>query len=389
MAGLRQVLKMISQNVLLPAVYLLYSPGKVKPGSVLFADAHHNTRPENMDELYRAMEESGNYTITELYLDYQRSSFGKVLSAMLKFMRLYARTQTVILCDNFLPAASCRCKKETLVVQLWHACGAFKKFGYDTEDDIPPSYHGHVFRNTGLVTVSSPACEESFASAMRLPRRAVRSTGICRTDRLFRPQWRREQRRAFFEQYPEARGRKIVVLAPTFRGTARDPLSGAPDPQKLSRELGDEYFILLCPHPHMKQIPENEKPFLSRLTADRLFPAADVLVTDYSSLLFEYLLMDRPLILYVPDLEEYRKTRGFYLDIRDIPAHMIRKEEELPDRIRNVCGSGMTAEETAAFEEKRNRFLEKYMSSCDGHSTERVLKLIDRHRLAGKQVRRG
>ena len=383
MTGLRQLLKMVSQNVLLPAVYRLYAPGKVKDGSVLFADAHHDERPENMEALYQAMKETGEYQITELYLDYQRSSFGKVLRAMLKFVRLYAGTQTVVLCDNFLPAASCRCKKETLVVQLWHACGAFKKFGYDTPDDIPPSYHGHVFRNTRMVTVSSPACVQPFASAMRLPQKAVVSTGICRTDRLFDPAWREEMRARLFSVCPQAQSKKVVLLAPTFRGSARDPLLGAPDPRKLAGMLGDDYQIFLCPHPHMKKISGDVQPFLAPFGAEMLYPAADVLVTDYSSLLFEYLLMDRPLILYVPDLEEYRRKRGFYLDIQEIPAHMVYQETDLAQCIRDACEGNAAfyaPSDAAGYERKRKIFLEKYMSSCDGHSTQRVLERIGRHR---------
>ena len=71
---------------------------------------------------------------------------------MFEFMKLYAVSQTVVICDNFLPVASCRKRKGTKVIQLWHAGGALKKFGYDTADDIPAYYKGNVMANLPLVT---------------------------------------------------------------------------------------------------------------------------------------------------------------------------------------------------------------------------------------------
>ena len=133
---IKQIMKMTAQNIVLPVCYRLSARKSVRPYSILFADAHHNTRPRNMDPLYYAVRKSGKYHISQIYLDYREASFLKVLQSMFRFMQMYAVSQTVVLCDNFLPTASCKARKETLVVQLWHACGAMKKFGYDTEDDI-------------------------------------------------------------------------------------------------------------------------------------------------------------------------------------------------------------------------------------------------------------
>ena len=384
---IRQDLKMAAQNLVLPLWYRIFSFRKVEEGSVLFADAHHDSRPANMDLLYAAMKKEKRYHIREMYLDYGKASFVSTLLFSLRFMRMYAGTQTVILCDNFLPAASCRCRKETLVVQLWHACGCLKKFGYDTEADIPSSYHGHVFRNTQLVTVSAPVCIRPFASAMRLDSSCIQATGISRTDLYFRKKWIRAMQEKFESLYPEAQGKRIVVAAPTFRGNPGAPDAFSLDTEKLERSLGPEYFVLVSLHPHMKKTASSHMR-ISKMSTSELFPVTDVLISDYSSLIYEYLLFQKPLVLYVPDRESYEESRGFYMDISEIPACIAAGEDDLAPQIayaynlyhsdeEDVPQGDDMQREKELLEKKRMEFLERYMISCDGHSTRRILDEID------------
>ena len=99
---------MFAQNCVLPVCYRLNCRGPVRPELVIFADAHHNSRPENMRLLYEALQAKGGLEIREMYLDYQKASAGAVMRHMFGFMKLYARAGCVVICDNFLPAASCR-----------------------------------------------------------------------------------------------------------------------------------------------------------------------------------------------------------------------------------------------------------------------------------------
>lgn len=366
----KQYMKMAAQHVFLPAIYRLSSAGGIRPGLVVFADAHHNSRPANMEDLYQYLKKDPHLTIREIYLDYQASSFRNVLGAMIRFMRLYAVAEAVVICDNFLPAAGCRKRRGTKVVQLWHACGALKRFGYDTTDDIPAGYRGNVFQNTDLVTVSAPFCVKPFASAMRLPRKNVRPIGICRTDRYFDEAWRESCRQRFEELYPEAKGRRVVVWAPTFRGHPGEPSCVRLDLERLRRALGEEYLVIAKLHPHMKnaQMTAAEKP--CPMTTEELFPVTDVLIADYSSLIYEYLLFDRPLVLYTPDYDDYCRDRGFYMKYEEIPGRQIRTEKALPGAVRSAV------RDDARQSEKRQAFLQTYMCACDGHSTERVAAWI-------------
>jgi CDP-ribitol ribitolphosphotransferase len=299
-------------------------------------------------------------------------------------MKKYSGAGFVILCDNFLPAASCRKKRQTKVIQLWHACGCYKKFGYDAPDDIPPDYRGgNVYGNTDLVTVSGKACVRAFAGAMRLPERKVRALGVSRTDLLLDEGWRQRCRERFYVKYPQARGKKVLLWAPTFRGNAGRPEGISLDLSALQAALGEDWLVLSRLHPHMmhERKPSaalqsvDADPFFCGIPTEELYPVTDVLAADYSSLIYEYLLFRKPIVLFVPDLEEYRAKRGFYMDITRIPGALVTSEQDLPGAIRKAV-SGTRTEDAEAI----GRFLHVYMGACDGHATERIVQWMRQSR---------
>lgn len=364
--ALRQKVKMLSQNVYLPAVYEACRFQKVDPNLVIFADAHHNARPAAMDLLYHRLKKDGRFHIVQMYCDYGTASKKKVLQHMTVFMRLYAKAGFVVICDNFLPVASCKKKPGTKVIQLWHACGCYKKFGYDAPDDIPADYHGEVFRNIDLVTVSSKAAVRPFCRAMHLTEEQVRPLGVSRTDLYFSEKWRARCASRFRERYPEVYGKIIVLWAPTFRGNAGVPELLDLDVGKLQQELGDSYLVLTRLHPHMKQA-QKESAHDCPIPTEEPYPVVDVLIADYSSLIYEYLLFGGQVVLYAPDVEEYRKRRGFYMDIDEIPGEIVTDPVSLADAVRQA------AEHTRSQKDRpRDLFLMKYMGACDGHVTERI-----------------
>lgn len=455
---LKQQAKMFSQNVYLPAVYDLHRCCRVERNLVVFADAHHDGRPEAMELLYRRLKQSRvqpAYHIVEMYLDFGRASKAEVMEYSTRFMKLYARASVVVVCDNFLPVASCRKKRDTMVVQLWHACGCYKKFGYDAKDDIPEGYHGDVYRNLSLVTVSAEAAVEPFSSAMHRTHGEVQAIGVSRTDLYFSRKWRYRCIEAFRELYPDvyeetgagsgresdagsggeagagsgretgARGgrktgslrkrRKVVLWAPTFRGNAGQPGLMDLDTEKLQRQLGKEYLVLTRVHPHMKEARKAVKNHCP-IPTEQLYPVVDVLIADYSSLIYEYLLAAQiqnqqdlhgslgvhgGLVLYVPDLDTYMAQRGTYMDIHEIPGEIVKDADRLADAVRRAAGDddpglctgeskvddgalesgngGQTAVWIGSQAKKRDAFLKRYLSACDGQSTARIAEKIRVH----------
>lgn len=222
---LKQIIKMLFQQLILPAVYNVHAMKPVIPGTVILADAHHSEIPFSMLAIREELLTHPELQITEMYWNNNSDSPLKVFQNMTSFMKKYASAETVIICDNFLPAASCKKRSETQVIQLWHACGAFKKFGYDTDADIPSYYIGNVMANCNIATVSSEICVKPFASAMKLPEDRILPVGVSRTDMYFNNSFNQHCREQFFRQHPEAQDKKIVLWAPTFRGNLVLPRS--------------------------------------------------------------------------------------------------------------------------------------------------------------------
>lgn len=364
----KQIIKMIFQQVILPVIYNIYAVKPVIPNTVILADAHHDEIPFSMLAIKDELMQHPELQITELYWNNSSCSVLGIFRNMACFMKKYATAETVIICDNFLPAASCRKRKGTSVIQLWHACGAFKKFGYDTSADIPSYYKGNVLANCDLVTVSSQICVKPFSSAMRLPEKAVRPVGVSRTDLYFNDTFNQACRNHFFSQHPNAQGKKIVLWVPTFRGNPGiASVKGLDDILHARDQLKDTHYFIIKLHPHTQTHIEGTNCSIS---SEELLPVADVVITDYSSILFDAMIYKHPLILFVPDLDEYLDNRGFYLDYNTLPGLRAQNLEQLLQILtdEDLLHSSVNKVYTD--------FYDKYMASCDGHSTKRIINYI-------------
>lgn len=362
---LKQYVKMFVQNFLLPIIYKIYSRKPIDNNLVVFADAHNYDIPYSMKLMKEKISQRG-FHIEECYTDYQSGLYIKIIYEMIRFMKLYARAKYVFICDNFLPVSSCDKRIETVVIQLWHAGGILKKFAYDTNDDIPSYYKGNVFKNYDIVTVSDKCCIPIYESAMKLKRDIIRPTGLSRTDYLFSDSYKDNCYKLFYEKHPEVKGKKIALWAPTFRGKANNPfILGKEYIDKLKDDLGNEWFVITKAHPHLDA---KEHISDSDISTEELLPIVDILITDYSSIIFDYALLNKPLILFVPDYYEYVQTRGFYIPYKSIPGRIVKKGEDLY--------KDLLSEYNNFNSEKMVQFSNKYMGSCDGNSTEKIINIL-------------
>ena len=299
------------------------------------------------------------------------------------FIKEFATAGYVFTSDYLKVIGGFTKRKETTVVQLWHGCGAFKKFGFSTADlmfggtreekDKYPDY-----RNEDLITVSSPEVIWAYEEAMgHHGDGSVQATGISRTDVFFDEAFIRDAKERVIKAVPEAAGKKIIMYAPTFRGRVRN--ASPPDRldvQEMKEALGDEYFLLIKHHPFAKARPlipgecrDFAKDVTGSMSIDDLICSADICISDYSSLIFEYALFGRPMIFFAYDLDEYNDWRGFYYNYDELtPGPVVSTTEEIIKYIENI-GSEFDADAVTDF---RN----KYMSACDGHATERILERI-------------
>ena len=367
---IKQTIKMIMQHMVLPLAYFVNRWRRIDESFVVMADAHHDTCPPHLLLIRQELADAG-FMVKDYFFDLAGMSSAKGFMKLIGFMKFYASAGTVIICDYFIPVASCRKKRGTRVIQMWHGAGAFKKFGYDAADDIPTMYRGNVHRNYSLVTVSGDACVQPFMSAMGIEDKdIVKPYGISITDRLYNAEYIKACREKFEKYYPEANGRRIVLWAPTFRGNAGNArLCGEAVMDSLAEKLGEsDAYLVKSVHPHTKKAADR-----AYMDTEELMTVADVLITDYSSVFFNFLILDRPIIFFAPDYEEYSEDRGFYPDYDKLPGIVVRSADA--DTLQKSIEECMTEDKNAKL---RNAFKIQYINGCDGHVTERIIDYVRR-----------
>lgn len=284
-------------------------------------------------------------------------------------------TSKFILVDDFEPVVYVlRLRQNQHLVQVWHAMGAFKKFGYSRSSAEKNSL---THKNYTEAIVSSPEIAGIYAEAFGIDESRIKPVGVPRTDFLFNEEYREKTINRLYEKQPLLKGKKICLFAPTFRGNnvndAYYPKEFI-DFEKLSAALGDEWAVIIKYHPFIK-----EKPEISEKITDKVFDftdereindilfITDVLVTDYSSVIFENAILNNSSVLYAPDLAEYDGERGFYFEYDAYSCgQVVEKQEALAEAIKDAGNNS----------DKLERFKERFVSLCDGNSSRRFVEEI-------------
>lgn len=298
---------------------------------------------------------------------------------------LYLATSKYVFLEDYAECtAFMHVRKGQELIQLWHGSGAYKRFGHsrDGKDDVGRIHPG--YKRYTKAFVSSEFVRPVFAGAFSISKDKVLATGVPRTDAFFNEAYKAKKTADFYKEYPEAEDKKIILFAPTYRGKRVEDASYGFDQidlQKLYEELSAEYLFVIKWHPALyNNIKDGKvkswdlKPFegfaydLSdkREVNDLLF-VADILITDYSSIIFDHALLKKPIIYFIYDLEEYEEGRGLYFPFEDyVYGDTARTQEELTAAIR--------AENF--YEDKWKIFTEKFTKANDGKAARRIIKAV-------------
>ena len=247
-------------------------------------------------------------------------------SAVLRALRFFTvgayrlvTSSVVFLNDNFMPLADLPIRGKAQWVQLWHAEGAFKRFGLDIPN-LPDDVRDRVMRGNAklrYVICSAKSVVPIYASAFGVPQEKVLPLGSPRADAYIRA-CREADTTAFRKKYFGETDKIIVLYAPTFRDDPAEnrTLLSHFDFDAFRRELGGEYLLVLRLHPqfHDIPIPEDVCDMTGFADAGALFSACDLLVTDYSSVCLDFALLEKPCVFYAFDLDKYASDRSFYRD---------------------------------------------------------------------------
>ncbi|EHZ6143158.1 CDP-glycerol:glycerophosphate glycerophosphotransferase [Listeria monocytogenes] len=295
------------------------------------------------------------------------------------FQLYYAlgRTKTIVLDDYYNKIYGLKFNKKTHVVQSWHATGAFKKFGFSAlegTDANTEEFETRAHSPYTDVLVSSEGIIPEYMEAFRKQANQIKPIGVPRTDVFFDQEYVAYTKEKYMKTYPQLRNKKVLLYAPTFRGgpNERFNYSVVLDIAALKKELGDTHILILKFHPVIKNVSFNvdkKDPFILDLTMNNdindLMLFSDALITDYSSVIFEFSLMNKPIYFFAYDIDDYLDERGFYFDYKaTIPGEVFK---DTPSLIESIKTENYNYDELEVFKKK-------FVGSLDGNSTKRFVE---------------
>ena len=280
-------------------------------------------------------------------------------------------------------------KEDQIYLQTWHGT-PLKRLAHDiivpegttfyrshmSEEDMKKTYDNDVAKYTYMISPNQ-FCTEVFQSAFQINRERLIETGYPRND--FLSNVSEQEKQAIKKKLKLPRDKKIILYAPTWRDN-QFVASGYTfelkvDFRKWKEVLGEEYIVLFKPHYLITSTYEHEKElenFVYDMDAmsdiSDLYVISDILVTDYSSVFFDYAILKRPIYFYMYDIEEYNdELRGFYLDIyKDLPGDLFKQE-----------GALLTAIKHNLYDSQRMENFNARFNNCeDGHASKRVIDIV-------------
>lgn len=340
---------------------------------ILFASQGRGPMGENLQRVHDRLVHRGldkTYSI-------RRAHSGHTAHPRLETLWLIYRlaTSDIVLIDNYFPLLD-RVKPDpsTRLIQLWHAGSGFKNIGYSRfgnygSPKLRNSHRLYTYAITGSANLVGV-----YAEAFGIEESAVIPTGLPRLDTFLDPTRSERARARFFEAYPRLAGKRLILLAPTFRGRGQSTAYydyAQVDFAALHRMCGSHSVVLFRAHPFVPPPVPVPPEYADRVVDVTSFPGvndllhvSDILITDYSSIIYEYSLLDRPMLFFAPDRQAYAATRGFHRDFEDVA----------PGKICDTIAEVVKAIESEDYEQwKVRRFREENIDYVDTGSTDRVI----------------
>ncbi len=276
-------------------------------------------------------------------------------------------------------------REEQIYIQTWHGT-PLKRLGYDipvgdnalhSQEELCELYKIDAEKYDYLISPSA-FCTEKFKSAFNLkennPNVEIVEEGYPRNDYLTNY----IENDVYYSKKIigiEKSHKKVILYAPTWRDNQYTYGVGYEfklpiDFDKLRDELGDEYIILFRAHYFVAKNFDFSAydGFIYDVSAydniNDLYIAADILITDYSSVFFDYAVLKRPMIFYMYDLEDYQEEiRGFYISLDELPGPIVQTEDALVEAIQSEF----------VYDDKYKAFNEKFNALEDGNAAKRVV----------------
>lgn len=298
----------------------------------------------------------------------------KRLIGWLNVVKKLAQSGVVFMDDHATILDWMKLDSDTKVIQLWHAGAGFKSSGY--------SRWGHMFcpapqschRQYRYGISGSRRIVSFFSEVWGINDEYILPTGMPRMDEYLDEEYRKQKTEELYEKYPICKGKKVILFAPTYRGNSKADAYypyNLLDMDKLYELCGDKYVVLFKMHPWVNiDIKIDEKyqdkfqSVFSYPNINDLFYITELLITDYSSNIFEYSIMRKPMLFFAFDKVQYSVSRGFHREYEEsAPGKVCYTFSEILDAIKNQDYKY----------EKVEQYVEKHFDYIDTHASDRVI----------------
>ena len=373
--------------ILFAFVYYIARLFPIKKKRVVCIMTHDDGKGSNVSLVTQALKEQSE-TYTFSYITKKDTlevkslrDWRKVASFLLLKPYQMARAEIILLDNIFLPFAYLRRRKGTKVIQLWHGTGTIKKFGQDVNTGKLKELERRANTNITHLIVNSSKTKKLYAKAFGISEEFVYPIGLPKTDELLKriAQVRRDRKNPYkeeiYKKYQIPEDKKLLLYAPTFRDQEIKKPQIEKQLQELLEGMPEGYILGLRLHPFvskaLKQIPESSN--ICQLSfeedANTVLMASDLLITDYSSIIFEYCLTLQPMIFYAYDYEEFSNNgRGFYYPYEKyVPGPVAYTGREVCQLIQDNQFDISILEE----------FVNCNYEYLDGNATKRLIQLIE------------
>ncbi len=276
-------------------------------------------------------------------------------------------------------------RKNSTFLQTWHGT-PLKKLVFDMDDitSASPKYKQQVYKQSrawDYLIAPNSFCSETFRRCFMYDNKLL-ETGYPRNDIMYAPD--REKLAANLrKKLGIPQDKKTILYAPTWRddefyGKGQYKFDLQLDLMLLQKQLGDQYVILLRTHYFIADSLDvsSLKGFAYNMSKyddiTELYLISDILITDYSSVFFDYANLKRPMLFFTYDLENYRDIlRGFYFDIEElVPGPLLYTTKEVADAVLRI------EDVSREYRQRYDRFYHRFCEWEDGHAAEKVVKSV-------------
>lgn len=364
------------------AIFNLCRIFPLKQDRVAFVAPHNGGEFDSLGILRSYVKEKKEFDIVFISTNDLKPNFSGVKAFVLSCLKAagfftlkakqLATSKYIFLNDNFMPLSSLKFDKRAVITQLWHAEGAFKKFGLSaplSEEII--KREKKCSEKFDYVICTSKNTVPIYAQAFGVDESKVLPLGSPRIDSLLNRNDVSEIRSEFDKKHPECKNKKLILYAPTFRddpNADRRILSNL-DMEKFRKELGNDFCLLVKLHPQINSAHcvDGAIDVTNGHSINDLTLICDLLITDYSSVCMDFALLTKPCVFFAFDLDEYEKERSFYFDYKAyVPGAVAENFDEVLSAIKNPRTD----------EEKLRRFRDFNFDFIDTNNTERIFNAI-------------